>query len=70
MRPIQTFSSIYKNEYGDVTTPYSFAEHMLNFLPVELYKNPMLRWCDPCAGQGTFALLLYEKLFIKSFDQC
>mgnify|MGYP002632654270 FL=1 len=64
MRPIQTFSSIYKNEYGDVTTPYSFAEHMLNFLPVELYKNPLLRWCDPCAGQGTFALLLYEKLFI------
>jgi 16S rRNA G966 N2-methylase RsmD len=47
-----------------VTTPTNMrlAEEMLSHLDEELFKNPNSKFLDPCAGTGTFGVVLYDKL--------
>jgi hypothetical protein len=43
-------------------TPLSIARKMVDRIPVDTLKNPDSRFIDPCAGIGTFAIALIEKL--------
>lgn len=52
----------FKEQYGDVHTPFILIEQMLNDLPREIFQNPNLKWLDPCAGKGYYFMVVYEKL--------
>jgi hypothetical protein len=52
-----------KKEFGEVFTPFFFAEEMLNQLQAKVWKNKELKWQDPSSGIGIFAVLIYYKLF-------
>ena len=51
-----------KELYGEVLTPFFFIEKMFNIFPNELFKNPNLKWLDPCCGIGNFFIVVYMKL--------
>lgn len=46
----------------EVYTPVALVEEMLDKLPVEVWKNPDLRWVDPCAKSGIFMLEVIIRL--------
>src|ERR1035437_202634 len=47
---------------GEVMTPISLVEEMLDTLPYEVWTNPNLKWMDPCNGVGTFFSVVIERL--------
>jgi type I restriction-modification system DNA methylase subunit len=51
-------------ERGEVFTPLSIVNDMLDKLPEEVWINPNLRWLDPSVGIGNFMALVYERLMI------
>lgn len=51
-----------KERYGEVFTNFTLIDKMLDLLPQELFKNPNLKWLDPCAGTGYFMMKVYERL--------
>jgi len=51
-----------KNERGEVFTPLELVNEMLNKLPIEVWKNPKLKWLDPATGIGNFPVMVYIKL--------
>ena len=52
-----------ENHRHEVHTDFKIVEKMLNLIPVRYFKDPTLKWLDPCAGRGYFAMILYKKLF-------
>jgi len=52
-----------KERYGEVNTDFNLINQMLDLLPRKLFTNPKLKWLDPCAGQGYFPMVLYQRLF-------
>ncbi len=52
-----------KIQFGEVITPFSLIEKIINLLPSEVFSNPKLTWLDPCVGTGNFLIILYKKLF-------
>jgi hypothetical protein len=52
-----------KKTFGEVTTDYNIIEKMLNLIPIKFFKDPNLKWLDPCSGGGYFMICLYFKLF-------
>jgi hypothetical protein len=52
-----------KEKYGEVSTPESLINEMLNKLPKKLWLDPNKRWLDPAAGIGSFQMVVYERLF-------
>ena len=40
-----------------------------DLIPNKYFKDPTLKWLDPCAGRGYFCIILYKKLFqgLKEF---
>jgi hypothetical protein len=57
--PVKTYE---KNEFGEVFTPLELVEEMLDTLPKHIWSNPKLRWLEPCAGVGHFAICVYLRL--------
>lgn len=47
---------------GEVMTPISLVEEMLDTLPDTVWSNPNLKWLDPCNGVGTFVSVIIERL--------
>lgn len=47
---------------GEVMTPITLVEEMLDTLPYEVWTNPNLKWLDPCNGVGTFFSVVIERL--------
>jgi hypothetical protein len=47
---------------GEVMSPISLVEEMLDTLPYEVWSNPNLKWLDPCNGVGTFFSVVIERL--------
>lgn len=47
---------------GEVMTPTSLVEEMLDTLPYEVWTNPDLKWLDPCNGVGIFPAVVVERL--------
>lgn len=53
----------FKLKYGEVHTPELIINTLLEQIPI--WNNPNLylsTWLDPCAGQGRFGFILYNKL--------
>jgi len=55
---------------GEVMTPISLVEEMLDTLPYEVWSNPNLKWLDPCNGVGTFFSVVIERLMkgLQAFE--
>ncbi|MCK9417414.1 Eco57I restriction-modification methylase domain-containing protein, partial [Candidatus Dojkabacteria bacterium] len=55
---------------GEVMTPITLVEEMLDTLPYEVWTNPNLKWLDPCNGVGTFFSVVIERLMkgLESFE--
>ncbi len=51
-------------QHGEVMTPLSLVEEMLDKLPVEVWGNPNLKWLDPCNGVGTFPSIVVKRLMV------
>ena len=49
-------------EFGEVMTPISLVEDMLNTLPDDVWSNKDLKWLDPCCGVGTFQSIIVQRL--------
>lgn len=62
-KQIINYSKERKEQYGEIFTPYSLIEKMLNLLNEEDFTNPNTKWLDPGSGTGFFSIYLYWKLF-------
>ena len=51
-----------KNKHGEVFTPPTLIEEMLDKLPKPVWSNPDLKWLDPANGIGNFPMVAYQKL--------
>lgn len=49
-------------EFGEVMTPLSLVNTMLDLLPPEVWSNASLKWLDPAAGCGVFFSVVLERL--------
>ena len=47
---------------GEVFTPATLVEEMLNALPQHLFSNPGGKWLEPSAGEGVFVFSLISRL--------
>ena len=52
-----------KEKYGEVNTDFKLINKILDLIPPHKFKNPNLKWLDPCCGSGYFSMVLYERLF-------
>jgi hypothetical protein len=55
---------IEKKERGEVFTPMTLVNEMLDTLPKEVWKNKDLKWLDPAAGMGNFPVAVYMRLMV------
>lgn len=53
---------IEKKQFGEVFTPMSIVEEMLDKLPMKVWTNKNLKWLDPAAGMGNFPIAVYLRL--------
>jgi len=47
---------------GEVFTPISLVNEMLDLLPQSVWSNPSLKWLDPANGIGNFPICVYYRL--------
>ncbi len=52
----------YKKIFGEVFTPAKLVNEMLDKLPVEVWNNKDLTWCDPACGSGNFLYHVKRRL--------
>lgn len=57
-------ADIEKKQHGEVMTPLTLVDEMLDKLPSEVWSNPNLKWLDPCNGVGTFPSLVVKRLMV------
>jgi len=50
-----------KEKYGEVITPESLVERMLDIIPKEMFEKKESKWLDPGAGKGIFSLSLLKR---------
>ena len=51
-----------KLEYGEIYSPFSLIEDMLNMFDKQVFSDKNTKWLDPGAGTGYFSMYLYHKL--------
>lgn len=51
-----------KKLFGEVFTPVELVCEMLEKLPIEVWKNPNIKWLDPANGIGNYPIVVYYKL--------
>lgn len=51
-----------KKKRGEVFTPMTLVNEMLDTLPKEVWEKPDLKWLDPSAGMGNFPVAVYMRL--------
>lgn len=49
-------------EYGEIYTPFSLIEKMLNLFECSVFKDKNKKWLDTGAGTGYFSIYLYKCL--------
>ena len=52
-----------KELYGEINTPFSLINKMLDLMPESIFSNKDLRWLDPGCGCGYFSIVLFHRLF-------
>ena len=58
-----TPKSAERHKYGEVFTPMSLVNEMLDTLPSEVWKDKTLKWLDPANGMGNFPIGVFLRLF-------
>jgi hypothetical protein len=53
-----------KLEYGEIYTPFSLINKMLDLFQPQVFTDENKRWLDVGAGQGYFSIILFERLNI------
>lgn len=48
--------------YGEVFTDFNIIEEHVSNIDPELFKDPSTTFLDPCAGFGSYSIILIEKL--------
>lgn len=71
MRSYVKVGEVEKKTLGEVMTPISLVNDMMNTLPADVWLNPTLKWLDPCSGVGIFSCVIVERLMegLKEFEQ-
>jgi len=62
LRDYVDYGSVEVKKFGEVMTPISLVEEMLDTLPNEVWSNPDLKWLDPANGVGIFPSVIVERL--------
>jgi hypothetical protein len=52
-----------RHKYGEVFTPMTLVNEMLDTLPSSVWNNPDLKWLDPANGMGNFPIAVFLRLF-------
>jgi hypothetical protein len=55
-------ADVEKKQFGEVMTPLTLVNEMLDKLPNEVWSNPNIKWLDPCNGVGTFPSVVIKRL--------
>ena len=50
--------------FGEVLTPISLVNEILDGLPSSVWVNPDLRWLDPANGRGVFPAVVLQRLML------
>ena len=58
-----TPKSAERHKYGEVFTPMSLVNEMLDTLPSEVWGDKTLKWLDPANGMGNFPIGVFLRLF-------
>jgi site-specific DNA-methyltransferase (adenine-specific) len=57
-------------KFGEVFTPLSLVNEMLDALPTEVWVEYNCKWLDPCAGRnGIFPIEVYKRLMVSLASQ-
>ena len=51
-----------KKENGEVPTPFTLVDEMLNKIPADFWKTPR-KVFEPCCGKGNFVLGIFDKFY-------
>ena len=62
LREYVDFGDVEIKTMGEVMTPISLVEEMLDTLPDNVWTNPDLKWLDPCNGAGIFVSIIVQRL--------
>lgn len=57
-----------RNKFGEVFTPNILINEILDNLPEYVWRDPNLKWLDPCAGNGNMFEKVVERLEIGLCD--
>ena len=52
-----------KEQYGEINTPFSLIDTILDLFPDKVFEDPHLKWLDPGTGHGYFMMALYKRLY-------
>jgi site-specific DNA-methyltransferase (adenine-specific) len=55
-------------KFGEIMTPFTVVDDMMNTLPDDVWSNPNLKWLDPCNGIGTFPSIIVDRLMVGLKD--
>lgn len=64
LRDYVKVGEVEKKKFGEVMTPISLVNEMLDTLPSEVWSNPDLKWLDPANGCGVFPSVVVERLMV------
>ena len=48
-----------KINYGEINTPFTLVNEMLDMMPIDIFRNKNLKWLDPGCGYGYFSIILF-----------
>lgn len=57
-----------RKQFGEVMTPISLVENMLDTLPEDVWSNSNFKWLDSCVGTGMFQSVIIKKLMEGLID--
>lgn len=63
-----SYSKAKSDKHGEVFTPPSLINEMLDQLPQELFSDPSKTWFDPAAGKGNFPIEILKRLVANGID--
>lgn len=64
IRKYNPVGEIEKDSFGEIFTPFSLINDMLDTLPIEVWSNPNLKWGDFCNGVGNFMIIVIKRLMV------